>query len=194
MSFLKDLQQTDNKPILSNGSLIRQFDAQIFPPLDNIILLATGEEVRFPQFLMKRHKKSCTLLTIAYNDFGNKLLSSWTEPFEDEFASKSKRMQEVVNLTIQEGRVLNFLKPLIINSAMKRIPQEKHGRTLLYFGECDKLRDMVRMHNNKTSFVYLLDGEGRVRFAGSGKASKEEVDRLIEFAKKLSSPSYSNKV
>ena len=185
--MLKDLERTDYKPIDSNEELIPKTEAQVFPPLDNVTRLDNGENVRFPQYFSKRNKKSCTLLAIGYNEFGNKLLPSWTDPYEAEFGSNNhkKQSQEVVNLSIQEGRVLGFLKSFIMNSVFKNVPPERHERTLLYFGQCEELRDIVRMHNNKTCYVYLLDGEGRVRFAGSGKASEEEAQRLIQFAKKL---------
>ena len=181
------MERTDYKPIDSNQELINKVDAQVFPPLDDVTILANGENVRFPQYFRNQNKsksKSCTLLAIGYNEFGTKLLPSWTEPYEAEFGSSS-RYQQVVNLSIHEGRVLGFLKSFIIKSVFHNVPSEKRQRTLLYFGQCDELRDMVRMHNNKTCYVYLLDGEGRVRFAGSGKASEEETQRLIKFAKKL---------
>jgi hypothetical protein len=41
------------------------------------------------------------------------------------------------------------------------------------------------MHNIMTNYVFLLDDLGRVRFAGSGEASEDEVQRLIEFTKEL---------
>jgi ATPase complex subunit ATP10 len=43
------------------------------------------------------------------------------------------------------------------------------------------------MHNLMTNFIFLVDDLGRIRFAGSGPASEEEVARVIGFAKKLTS-------
>ena len=55
----------------------------------------------------------------------------------------------------------------------------------MYFGDCPDFGDVIRMHNKKTGYAFLLDGLGRVRFAGSGKASEEEVERIIKFTKEL---------
>lgn len=44
------------------------------------------------------------------------------------------------------------------------------------------------MHNIYTAYVYLVDGIGRVRWAGSGKGSDEEVEKMIGFARELTMP------
>lgn len=51
------------------------------------------------------------------------------------------------------------------------------------------MRDILRMHNIYTGYVFLVDGIGRVRWAGSGEGSDEEVEKMIEFAKLLTQPS-----
>lgn len=70
----------------------------------------------------------------------------------------------------------------------KNTPPEEHDRTLLYFGSgsvVDEFRDVLRIHNLMTNYVFLLDEFGRIRFAGSGEATDEEVARVIKFAKEL---------
>jgi hypothetical protein len=73
---------------------------------------------------------------------------------------------------------------------MKRnTPVDEHDKTLVYFGSSnamDEFRDVLRLHNLMTGYVFLLDDLGRIRFAGSGPASDEEVVRVIRFAKELS--------
>ena len=65
---------------------------------------------------------------------------------------------------------------------------EVQDQTLLYFtggndSQLNDFRDALRMYNEMTGYVLLLDGIGRVRFAGSGTATDEEAQRLISFAK-----------
>lgn len=72
----------------------------------------------------------------------------------------------------------------------RNTPAEEHDNTLVYFGTAlDEFRDVLRMHNIMTNYVFLVDDLGRIRFAGSGEASVEEVARVIEFAKELNSSS-----
>lgn len=56
----------------------------------------------------------------------------------------------------------------------------------MYFGtDVDEFRDVLRMHNLMTGYVFLVDDLGRVRFAGSGPATDEDVAKVIQFAKDL---------
>jgi ATPase complex subunit ATP10 len=41
------------------------------------------------------------------------------------------------------------------------------------------------MHNDKTGYIFLLDGLGRVRFAGSGQAENYELKLLIKHVKEI---------
>ena len=191
--FIKDLKDTENKPVIANDELIPLDDSQVFPPLnamnDGSLKTLTDEEVSLPQFFTKDNRAMdpsalCTLVAVNFNEFGNQMLPSWTEPFEHAFRNDENRVKTVW-LSINEGRTLRLLKYFINNSSQKHVPVERKDRTLLFFGSCPELRDVLRMHNNKTGYVFLLDGLGRVRFAGSGKATDAELKTLIGFAKEL---------
>ena len=67
----------------------------------------------------------------------------------------------------------------------KAVPAEDHERTLLFFGADQTFKDVLRCHNTCTGYVFLLDGVGRIRWAGSGKPTDEEMRTLIEVAKEL---------
>ena len=191
--YLKDLSDTKSKPIVANDELISVSDAQVFPPLNGLnngsLKTLTGEEESLPHFFTKDNRSSdpsamCTLVGVAFNDYGNKMLPSWMEPFEHAFRKDRNRVKTVW-LSINEGRTLSLLKYFITGSSKKNVPEERKDRTLLYFGDCPDFRDVLRMHNNKTGYVFLLDGLGRVRFGGSGKATDEELKKLIGFGKAL---------
>jgi ATPase complex subunit ATP10 len=70
----------------------------------------------------------------------------------------------------------------------KNTPAKEHDTTLLYFGsDVDDFRDVLRMHNIMTNYVFLVDSLGRIRFASSGEASSLEIERVTRFTKELSS-------
>lgn len=92
-----------------------------------------------------------------------------------------------VNVSITERWSLYMLRGTIANLMRKNTPAAEHNSTLLYFGSnVDDFRDVLRMHNIMTNFVFLVDNLGRVRFAGSGPATEEDVTKVIQFAKDLS--------
>lgn len=137
----------------------------------------------------------CTLVAISCKEFGAQLLPSWTDPFEAAFcndnsaaAAAANDRYEVVRITINEGRIAKLLSPFIVSGTKKKVPEKDHANTLLYYGDAEELRDILRMHNIYTAYVFLVDGIGRVRWAGSGEGSNEEVENLIKFATQLTQP------
>lgn len=187
--YIKDLKDTDSKPVMANDELIPVEDAQVFPPLnglnDGSLKTLEGVEEALPHFFTKDNRSNdpsamCTLVGVNFNEYGNQMLPSWMEPFEHAFRHGNDRNRvKTAWLSINEGRTLNLLKYFITKSSQNNVPDERKGRTLLYFGACPDFRDVLRMHNDKTAYVFLVDGVGRVRFAGSGKATDEELKTLV---------------
>ena len=127
---------------------------------------------------------SCSLVAVAFKEFGNQQAATWTEPFEKAFENQSRVHAYTVLIT--EGVLFRMLlRSLVVRGTRKHTSPENHDKTLLYFGTPDLFRDTLRMHNTLAGYVFLLDGKGRVRFAGSGEASGEEVERVISFADTL---------
>jgi ATPase complex subunit ATP10 len=204
--MLKDLKNTNQKPTLSNEQLIPARDAQLFPTLKDLNTLDdSNTEVDLPLFFQeKAHQQQSrsgagkiTLVAIAFRDNGFKLMPTWTVPFEEAFqqknddslassSSSSSRVQ-TFHVSITEGLFVYPLRGMVRRIMKNNTPISQQSKTLTYFGtkEVMEFRDVLRMHNIMTSYVFLLDDLGRVRFAGSGEASDDEVKRLIEFAEEL---------
>ena len=129
----------------------------------------------------------CTLVAISSKEFGARLLPSWVDPFEKALCNTvdNTNRYEVVRITINEGRIDRWLHPFILSGTKKKIRVEDHSKTLLYYGDAEEMRDMMRMHNMYTGYVFLVDGIGRVRWAGSGEGSGEEVQSIIKFGLEL---------
>lgn len=189
---MKDLKKTNNKPTLSNTSLIPETEANVFPSIQDCLVLENDENVILPDFFLSDNRANdpsaqCTLVSISYKDYGAKLLESWTEPFED-FFGVGQRRARAMRLFITEGYFTKALLSGVLKQSIRsNTRQELHSQTLLRFGSDGLLgfNDTLRMHNTLTGYVFLLDGLGRVRFAGSGEASEEEARQLIQFARQL---------
>lgn len=191
--YLKDLKDTDSKPVVANDETIPPNIAKVFPPLNaqmnGSLKSLAGKEESLPHFFTSGNRSNdpsafCTLVGVAFNDYGNKMLPSWIDPFEHRFRADKNRVKTSW-LSINEGTALYMLKYFITNASLKTVSEERRDRTLLFFGSCPEFRDVLRMHNNKTGYVFLLDGLGRVRFAGSGKAKDEELKYLFRSTREL---------
>ena len=80
------------------------------------------------------------------------------------------------------------LQSILTNMMKNNTPSAQHSNTWLYFGtkQIEDFRDVLRIHNVMTCYIFLIDSNGRIRFTGSGPASTEEVTNVIQFAKELS--------
>mmetsp|Transcript_5944 Transcript_5944/g.17194 ORF Transcript_5944/g.17194 Transcript_5944/m.17194 type:complete len:334 (-) Transcript_5944:31-1032(-) len=181
--MVNDLKKTGGKPTLPNKFLIPEDEAQAFPMLTGLESLSRVK-ADLPYFFIADKDVKCTLVNISFRDSGYKAISSWTEPFDGAFQGNSS--VNSVKVSITERWSLYFLRGTLANVMRKNTPPREHDKTLLYFGsDVDDFRDVLRMHNIMANFVFLLDNKGRIRFASSGEATPEELDRVIGFAKEL---------
>lgn len=189
---IKELASTNKKPILSNDAVIPASEAERFPFLGDMVNLK-GEPASVPDFFT-RHNRSkdasakCTLVAISYKDFGAQLLPSWIDPFDMAFrkgVNNESDRYEVVRIIINEGAMVKLLSPFITSGTKKNVPETDHANTLMYYGDAEEFRDILRMHNIYSGYVFLVDGIGRVRWAGSGEGTEEEIHTMIGIARDL---------
>ena len=198
--MFKDLELTKEKPILGNEGCIDENIAERFPSLGGkndargeLPITLTDEVVTMPDFGYRNNRAmdptaQCTLVGLSYREFGNKMLPSWINPFKEALcgpASPRRHRVEVVQISTQEGFALRMLKGMVKSGFRKAVPAEDHERTLLFFGSDQNFKDVLRCHNTCTGYVFLLDGIGRIRWAGSGKPTDKEMRTLTEVAKEL---------
>jgi mitochondrial ATPase complex subunit ATP10 len=186
--MIKDLKLTGEKPVLANESLIDERDAKLFPTLKGPMSLS-GNTVDFPAHFVRMNRSrdteaQCTLIAISFRDFGFQQLPSWLDPFNVVFGSNER--VEILKVNVSNGWFDRFfLRPIITMFNKRNTDPKDHDKTFLYYGNTEELCDALRMRNLLAGYVFLLDGLGRVRFAGSGVASDEEVSTLISLTKKL---------
>jgi ATPase complex subunit ATP10 len=184
--MLRDLRQAEEKPILSNAELIPEKEARVFPPLSGLQCLDKTHPdtpIDIPSYWLRKNRTrdpsaQCTLVGIAFRDYGYNMLNEWLHPFQQ--AMQGNDRVETVRLNLNEGYINRYFLRGIVTSLMRRnTPPAELSSTWIYFATDiqEKFRDPLRAHNLLPGYVYLLDGIGRVRFAASGPASAEEVER-----------------
>lgn len=169
-------------PSLTNGEIVT-LDGDVIP--NNLLEYVTRNNRSQDELAQ------CTLLTVSFNDYGYKMLPAWTESFAKDLLQQHRTggRSQIVRLVINEGRIISYFKNLVRRSFQNQnSPSSEYDSTLLFFGpKCPlSFRDVVRMHNTMTAYVFLLDGVGNVRWAGSGTPEDEqEVQNLLQLAKDL---------
>lgn len=71
------------------------------------------------------------------------------------------------------------------SSLQRSIPKELHSTYLLSKQNLEYVRESLGMNNKHIGFVYLLDEQLRVRWAGGGAATREESTSLRKCVKVL---------
>jgi mitochondrial ATPase complex subunit ATP10 len=93
---------------------------------------------------------------------------------------------QMVQINIEESAMKVMLIKLFMPSLRRRIEQPDWGR---YFvvrrGLTEEIRDAIGLLNSKVGYIYLLDKNCRIRWAGSGICEGDEKDGLVRCTKRL---------
>ena len=112
--------------------------------------------------------------------------SQKNNPELHEVVKNSGGLAQMVQINIEE----NALKAMIIRFFMsrlrKRLGVDNWGRYFLVRkGISDQIRDAVGLLNSKVGYTYLLDGECKIRWAGSGVCERDEKEGLVKGTRRL---------
>ena len=185
--MLKELRNTDDKPILANNHvLIPENKARILPPL-TVTSLAFNQDVHFPDYLIESNRSKdpaaqCTILALSCRQYGFSLIPSWIEPIHQQFGKHNPRVQTVVINMSEGGWLFRAMSPLLKWLISKNTNDQERNTTYLCYGQEAAVHNFqikLGCHNVMTCYLFLLDGLGRVRWAGSGPPQQQELDSLL---------------
>ena len=124
--------------------------------------------------------------------------SAWAENQAATFASEkhnpelhqavrnSGGLAQMVQINIEENALKCMIISIFMPGLRKRYGVDNWGR---YFvirkGISEELRDAIGLLNSKVGYTYLLDGQCRIRWAGSGPAEGDEKDALVKGVQRL---------
>lgn len=81
-------------------------------------------------------------------------------------------------INLQENPLKSFLVSMFLSSLRSQIPPRQQPTYLLSHQSLEYLREPMGMTNKHVGYVFLVDWEGRIRWAGCGWASPEEEEGL----------------
>jgi len=101
------------------------------------------------------------------------------------FAGRSEKLYrdrpnfQYVQINIQENPLKSFLVSLFLSSLRRTIPKHLHPTYIVSHQNMELLRDDIGMVNKHTGYVYLVDEDLKVRWAGCAMPRPEEEDALM---------------
>lgn len=112
--------------------------------------------------------------------------SQENNPELHELVKGSGGLAQMVQINIEENALKAMLVKLFMPSLRRRIGKGNWERYfLIRRGASEEIRDAIGLLNSKVGYTYLLDGECRIRWAGSGPAEGDEKEGLVKGAARL---------
>ncbi|KAI9655408.1 MAG: Mitochondrial ATPase complex subunit atp10 [Bathelium mastoideum] len=91
-----------------------------------------------------------------------------------------------VDVNVEESAVKYWILRPFLYRLRKERDEKDHGKYFIVRkGITDELRESIGLLNSKVGYVYLLDGECRIRWAGSGLSLLEEREGMVKGLRKL---------
>lgn len=91
-----------------------------------------------------------------------------------------------IDINLEENAFKAWLVRMFMWRMRAKLPKEQHRRYFLVRGGVtDALKEAIGMMNSKVGYVYLLDENCRIRWAGSGPSEQAELDALNSSVRKL---------
>ena len=166
-------------------------------------LFKSDKSLYFPNFhgqTLTRDKQLCDTTPVLAGKVSvvSIFSSAWAEGQAATFVSEKNNPE--LNKIIQDSggaaqflRINiedNMLKAAIVRFFMgglrKKLGFDNWGRYFLVVrGVTDEMRSTIALLNSKVGYTYLLDGQCRIRWAGSGRAEGEEKESLVKGVRRL---------
>ena len=93
---------------------------------------------------------------------------------------------QLIRINIEENRLKAAIVRFFMPGLRKKLGFDNWGRYFLVArGVTDDMRDTIGLLNSKVGYTYLLDGQCRIRWAGSGRAEGDEKESLVKGIRRL---------
>ncbi|KDQ58692.1 hypothetical protein JAAARDRAFT_34530 [Jaapia argillacea MUCL 33604] len=107
-------------------------------------------------------------------------MSSPTSP-----TPSSHPLYQHILINHQPNLLKSFLVSLFLSSIRRTIPAYLHPTYLLSTYNLEYVREEMGMVNDRVGYVYLVDGQGRIRWAACADAKEEERKALVNCVRVL---------
>ena len=172
------------KSFLAPSKLFRADKALYFPNMRGVTLAEPRDEQDTTSVLKGKISIVCIFS------------GTWAERQTTTFFEDNKKLEEVlkagaglvqrVDINREENSVKAALIKLFMSSLRKRLAKKQHSRYFLVRrGVTDEMRMDMGILNSQVGYVYLLDSDCKIRWAGSAEAGPGEQESLVKGVARL---------
>lgn len=178
----------EGKTFLSNPRVFKR-DKSLYLPNMYGLTLASPKQPQNTTSLLRGRISVVSMFSSAWAEAQVKTFTGETENPDLYTILKSSggpSVAQKVDVNLEENAFKAWLVRMFMGRLRKISPPEQHERYFLVRGGLtDTIKESIGMMNTKVGYVYLLDENCRIRWAGSGPAQEDEIDGLNNGVRKL---------
>ncbi|KAF9010000.1 ATP10 protein-domain-containing protein [Cyathus striatus] len=172
---MKDLMDRDTR-IAQRRHLVKEASKGYFHDL-NMTRKHGGKTWIAPKVLI-REDKALYLPNIAGISLKDDEKKNTTELCYGRISVISMLGTRISEINVQENLLKSLLVSMFLRSLRRTIPVEQHANYLVSSQNLEYLRDPMGMTNSRVGYVFLIDENLRIRWAGCADATPEEAQAL----------------
>jgi ATPase complex subunit ATP10 len=176
---------------MSNQRLLKREKALYFPNLFGITLASPREKQNTTSLL----RGKISVVSLFSSVWAEHQVITFTGPTQNPglyealqagSSSSGSELAQKVDINLEENSIKAWLIRMFMWRMRRNSPAEQHKRYFLVRkGLSNGLKEAIGMMNSKVGYIYLLDDDCRIRWAGSGHAEEIEMQSLNNGVRKL---------
>lgn len=174
------------KSFLAPPRLFKAEKALYFPNFFGQTLLRDQQFVDTTPVL----ENKVTVVSIFSSVWAMNQAATFADPKENpelhELINNSGGLAQRVQINLEDNWLKAWMIRLFMPSLRIKLGKENWKRYFLVRkGITDQIREGIGLLNGKVGYTYLLDGECRIRWAGSGPCEDDEKEALVKGTRRL---------
>jgi ATPase complex subunit ATP10 len=167
------------KAFVANARLFKADKALYFPNL-------YGRTLSSPRSMQNTTtvlRGKISIVSLFSSQWAERQALSFVDPKQNpglrELIKEAGGLAQRVEVNVEDNWLKAWLVRMFMWRTRRQTPREDHGKYFLVTkGFTEFLREQIGMTNSKVGYVYLLDEECKIRWAGSSIAESKELDAL----------------
>ena len=166
--------------LITSTTLLAQVIGKNFPVMQTET--AEDKSVELPQSV----KGKFTLLGLAYSKKAEDELNTWFNPVYDKFVRKASGLLEGMGYDVHVYFIPMFTgvnaaaTGTAKKKALKNVDSQLLPNILFYKGDLKPYKEALDFEKRDTPYFFVLDTEGKIVYATSGKFSTQKLDEIEE--------------
>ncbi|GAA6024054.1 hypothetical protein JCM11491_001615 [Sporobolomyces phaffii] len=166
-----ELRHEGGKSYASPKTLIREDLSRYFPDIEGVSLATKAKTHTTDLF-----ENKVSLVVFSSFRSSEEHINSFVRPALADM--KDEKRFQYVYINLQENPLKSFLVSMFVSSLRKTVPVEHHPTYLLSHQSLEYLREPLGMPNKHVGYVFLVDWNKKIRWAGCSWATVDEEEAL----------------